>query len=142
MRLGPDDLRTEPTCRRCWPSVPDSSDEPQDFSHVGTQTATGVSAVDDVVEDDEVAGVKAVAGRTPWQLARIRLRRDKPTMVMIVTVAFALVMAVVAPILDKLGVLDPQTFHSDLINGASGGLPIGPFGGISWSHPLGVEPGT
>ncbi len=35
--------------------------------------------------------------------------------------------------------LDPFTTHQKLIN--DNGLPIGAFGGISWAHPLGIEPG-
>ena len=50
--------------------------------------------------------------------------------------------AIAAPFLVKFGVLDPFSFHQDLTDPSTGGLPIGDFGGISWDHPLGVEPGT
>ncbi|MEO7068874.1 MAG: ABC transporter permease [Nostocoides sp.] len=123
--------------------MPDSRDEPRDLSHEGSQSfATGLTPTEAAIEGDEQVGPGAIAGKTPWQLARIRLRRDKPTMVMIIIVALAVLMGIAAPILSALGVLNPQDFNTDLINGASGGLPIGKFGGISWSHPLGVEPGT
>ena len=40
-----------------------------------------------------------------------------------------------------MGVLNPNKFHQDLL--ANDGVnPDGRFGGISWHHPLGVEPGT
>lgn len=85
---------------------------------------------------------KAIAGRTPWQLARARLRRDKITMVVTGIVIASVVIAILAPVLTALGVLDPETFHPELIDPNTGGLPIGGGGGISWQHPLGVEPGT
>jgi peptide/nickel transport system permease protein len=50
------------------------------------------------------------------------------------------VVAIAAPILVKIGVLDPYTTHQDLLNEFQ--LPIGKWGGISWEHPLGVEPGV
>lgn len=48
-------------------------------------------------------------------------------------------MAILGPILLAMGVLDPFTVNQNLIGTNS--LPTGPFGGISWQHPLGVEPG-
>jgi peptide/nickel transport system permease protein len=51
------------------------------------------------------------------------------------------IMAISAPILDKLGVIQPQTFHSDLVGGI-GAVPKTSFGGISWDHLLGIEPQT
>lgn len=85
---------------------------------------------------------KAITGRTPWQLARARLRRDKITMVVLAVVALAIVLAILAPILSIIGVLDPETFHPELIDGNTGGLPLDGGGGLSLQHPLGVEPGT
>lgn len=52
-----------------------------------------------------------------------------------------LVAAVSAPILKKVGVLDPDGLNQDLLDVNRGGLPKTSWGGISWSHPLGVEPG-
>lgn len=121
----------------------DSRDEPRDLSHEGSQTlVTGMTPTEATIEGDERPGTKAIAGRTPWELARVRLRRDKPTMVMLVVVGLTIVMGILAPILSKLGILNPQDIHTDLINATSGGQPLGKLGGISWSHPLGVEPGT
>ncbi|MFT4082303.1 MAG: ABC transporter permease [Nocardioides sp.] len=85
-----------------------------------------------------------VAGRSPTQLAIGRFRKDRLSMVSFVVVVLVLVAAIAAPILVHLGVLDPYTYH----NSGKGNLldentlPKGGFGGISWSHPLGVEPGT
>jgi peptide/nickel transport system permease protein len=83
-----------------------------------------------------------VAGQSPTRLAVGRFRHDKLSMISFTVVALYMLAAVAAPFLVKAGVLDPYTFHNNLIDGNTGGLPIGKFGGISWSHPLGVEPGT
>jgi peptide/nickel transport system permease protein len=56
-----------------------------------------------------------------------------------IVVAVTLLLAILAPILFATGVLDPYTAHQNLIDDNS--LPAGGFGGISWAHPLGVEPG-
>lgn len=96
---------------------------------------------DSVVAESHAEG--AVAGRTPVQLALARLRRDKITMVILCVVVLAVLAGIAAPILSKVGVLDPDSFHGNLIDANSGGLPKGSTpGGISLAHPLGVEPGT
>ncbi len=83
----------------------------------------------------------AIAGRSPWQIARSRLRRDKVSMIALVVLALFCVMAVVAPVLDSLGIIDPLATHSNLVGGL-GAVPTGPFGGVSAQHLLGVEPQT
>jgi len=87
-----------------------------------------------------------IAGQSPTKLAIGRFRRDKLSMIAFAVVAVYFLAALAAPFLVKFGVLDPFTYHStgsdSLIDANSGGLPIGKFGGISWDHPLGVEPGT
>lgn len=59
-------------------------------------------------------------------------------------IAVLAILAILAPILNQLGVLDPYSFNNtgedNLLDEFT--LPAGAFGGISWSHPLGVEPGT
>jgi peptide/nickel transport system permease protein len=80
-----------------------------------------------------------VRSRSPRQLAWARFLRDKKTVVAAVVVVIYVILAITAPILVSLGVLNPYVNHQDLI--ANDSLPIGPFGGISWEHPFGVEPG-
>jgi peptide/nickel transport system permease protein len=80
----------------------------------------------------------AVLGRTPGQLAWKRFRSDKKTLVGGIIVAIYIILAILAPILVATHVLDPYTAHQNLINNE--GLPTA-AGGISWAHPLGVEPG-
>ena len=81
-----------------------------------------------------------VVSKSPGQLARARFLKDKLSMFSLVIVALYFLAALVAPILVRLGVLDPYTTHQDLLNEFQ--LPIGRFGGISGDHWLGVEPGV
>ena len=81
----------------------------------------------------------AIVSRSPGRLAWDRFRRDKKTVAAAVVVLFYVLAAIAAPILVALGVLNPELNHQDLI--ANDSLPLGPFGGISWEHPFGVEPG-
>lgn len=84
---------------------------------------------------------KAVEGRSPTQLAIRRFRKDKLSMVSFGISAFIVLCAVMAPILVKMDVIDPYTFHQKLLQ-SDGVVPLGKLGGIDGSHWLGVEPGT
>ncbi|WP_395691576.1 ABC transporter permease [Nocardioides sp.] len=90
--------------------------------------------------DATVADPSKIAGRSPTKLAIARFRQDRLSMVSFWIVVVYLLIGISAPILVKTGVLDPFTLHQELLN--SDTLPKGSFGGVSWSHPLGVEPGT
>ena len=63
-------------------------------------------------------------------------------MVALVLVVLFVLMGLSAPFLVKLGVLDPFTFHTNLLDVDRGSIPKGRLGGISADHSLGVEPGT
>jgi len=79
----------------------------------------------------------AVEGRSLGRIAWLRLRRDKLAMTGgIVVVLFCLV-ALIGPYF----VGNPLAYHSNLIDPTLG-KPLGPWGGISMAHPLGVEPVT
>lgn len=82
-----------------------------------------------------------IAGRTPWQITKGRVQRDKITMVALGAAIFFVVLAVLAPALTALGIIDPDHYHNETVGGL-GSLPIGPFGGVSLQHWMGVEPGT
>jgi len=86
-------------------------------------------------------GAVAIKGRTPWQITRSRLTRDKVTMIALGAALFFVILAAAAPILTSLHLLDPYTPHIDLVGGL-GSMPIGDFGGVSGSLCMGVEPGT
>ncbi len=89
----------------------------------------------------DIAGAdpEAVQGKSPFQLAMRRFRRDKLTLVALGFVITYVVAAILAPVLVKTGILDPYTTNQDLIGPDT--IPIGKWGGISADHLLGVEPG-
>jgi peptide/nickel transport system permease protein len=80
---------------------------------------------------------KAIEGRSLWQIAWMRLRRDKVAMAGGVVVVLLILIAIFGPHL----VQNPDTYHANLIN-PTFLRPNGAFGGISLAHPLGVEPET
>jgi len=91
-------------------------------------------------EGDEQAGRVDVEGRSPLQLAWARFRKDRIAMVALTVTMLFVLMAILSPILYKVGILDPYTFHPELLDYATGNFPKGAAGGISLDHPLGVEP--
>ncbi|MDQ2756884.1 MAG: ABC transporter permease [Actinomycetota bacterium] len=93
--------------------------------------------VDDVATD----GAVAIKGRSPWEIVRRRLRRDKVTMVAFFVAVLFLVIAVLSPVLAAFDILKPDALNAGLVQGL-GSIPEGFAGGMSWAHPLGVEPGT
>ena len=80
---------------------------------------------------------KAIEGRSLGQIAWMRLRRDKVAMAGGAVVILLILVAIIGPYL----VQNPTIYHSNLIDPVYS-RPIGPFGGISLAHPLGVEPVT
>jgi peptide/nickel transport system permease protein len=70
-----------------------------------------------------------------------RLRRDRLTMTAAAICAVVLAGGITSPLLQQLGVIDPTSFNKDQLSGI-GSLPSGAWGGISWTHPMGLEPGT
>ena len=59
---------------------------------------------------------KAIEGRSLRQIAVSRLKRDKATLAAMTIAALFVLVAIIAPILVKLKILDPLTNHQDLIN--------------------------
>jgi ABC-type dipeptide/oligopeptide/nickel transport system permease subunit len=80
---------------------------------------------------------RAIEGRSPWQIAWMRLRRDKVAMGGGVVVVLLILTAIIGPHV----VQNPDVYHANLIN-PTFLRPNGAFGGISLAHPLGVEPET
>jgi peptide/nickel transport system permease protein len=102
----------------------------------------GAGTADETFALEPDGQAKRIEGRTPWQLARARLRRDRPTLLAMTVASLVVLMAILAPILDLVGILKPEDYNPDLIDTAMGGYPKGAWNGMSWTHPLGVEPGT
>ena len=80
----------------------------------------------------------SVVGRSPRQLAWRRFRANKAGLVTLVLALILIFSTVFAPLLRALFGMDPRERYNELLN--SQGNPVGGFNGISWSHPLGLEP--
>ena len=117
--------------------------EPENRSDASAVPVASAVAVDpgSPVALDGVDGAVAIAGRTPWQIVMRRLRRDRVTMVAFGASVFFVALAAIAPLLARIGILNPDQTHPELVQGL-GSMPEGLMGGVSWSHWLGVEPGT
>lgn len=83
----------------------------------------------------------AVVGRTLRQLAWARLRKDRVAISSMFVLGLIVLIAIFGPLLSKWLGVNPYDFNTDLLSDA-GSLPLGPFGGVSREHPLGVEPLT
>ncbi|WP_119730612.1 ABC transporter permease [Thermomonospora amylolytica] len=84
-------------------------------------------------------GKKAVQGRSLGQIAWMRLKRDKLALGGGVVVLLLTLMAIFAPVLVKLFGHPPDQFHRELLDPIFR-TPAGAWGGMSWEHPLGLEP--
>jgi peptide/nickel transport system permease protein/oligopeptide transport system permease protein len=78
-------------------------------------------------------------GRSPWQIAWARLRRDRAAMAGGWFILLMIGVAVFAPVLVALFGHPPDEPHYELLNTATGG-PAGAFGGMGWDFLLGIEP--
>ena len=90
---------------------------------------------------DAVPTALHVEGRSLTQIAIRRLRRDKVFLASSAVLVVLVLIAIFAPQICSLLGIDPYSLDQDAVSD-SGGQPIGPWGGASWEHPLGVEWGT
>ena len=81
----------------------------------------------------------AVAGRSPWQIAWTRLRRDRVALGGGVVVVLLVLVAVFAPLIVVLLGHPPLEFHYEKID-PNLQIPIGRFGGMSTDFLFGAEP--
>ena len=101
-----------------------------------------------VSRDDGASGeiTAAIQGRSPWQIAWQRLRRDRGAMIGGAVALLLVLIAIFAKPLESLLNLNPNLPHNNQFHGGlidpNTGLPLRGVGGIDWSHPLGVEPGS
>lgn len=98
-----------------------------------------LSATEGPSHENEQDQLQSVEGRSLTQIAWGRLRRDRVAMVSLGVIIFIFLAALFAPLITRVLGIDPYEPNTDLVS-QSGGLPLGRFGGISWDHPLGVEP--
>lgn len=87
------------------------------------------------------SGSVSVAGRSPRQIAWGRFKRDRVAVAGGVVVVLLVLVAVFAPLICKVVGVDPYSGNPELLD-PNTGLPTGRFGGMSWDHPLGVEPAS
>jgi peptide/nickel transport system permease protein len=86
-----------------------------------------------------LAGVGRIEGRSLGQIAWMRLKRDKVAVAGGVIVVLLVLIAISALLVDRVfGWIEPNKFNQEMIGPDL--TPIGTFGGMSASHPLGVEP--
>ncbi|MFG3691650.1 ABC transporter permease [Micromonospora sp. NPDC047740] len=114
-----------------------------DMSHPPSLTAPGDPAAPDVAVETESpaqAGRREIVGRSPNQLAWLRLKRDRTARLSALTLVVAALVAFCAPLLGWLTGMDPTDKFVDRLNDF--GMPIGYAGGISSEHWLGLEPGS
>ncbi|MGW2518511.1 ABC transporter permease [Streptomyces sp. NPDC001617] len=82
---------------------------------------------------------EGIEGRSLGQIAWMRFKRDKVAVAGGIVVLCLLVLAVFAKVIESVFKLDPDAFHQNLIDPVLL-RPKGAWGGISWDHPLGVDP--
>ena len=91
-----------------------------------------------IVDEERIDNV--VVQRTPRQIAWKRFRRNKVGVISGCVAIFFLLSAYLAPLITRvLGISSTKTYPETLNEFA---MPIGKFGGMSFDHPLGVEPGA
>jgi len=81
-----------------------------------------------------------IVQRTPKQIAWGRFKRNKVGVYAGIATAFFLSVSALAPIITRLVGVDNTTIYDGVLDEFA--MPIGPWGGISWAHPLGLEPGV
>lgn len=95
---------------------------------------TDLEAEASVPPASEVPGGRKIEGRSPWQLAWARLRKDKAAMISLTVIILLIVIALIAPLISKWVGFAPD--FGDRKNGITvDGLPVGPSG----HHPLGTD---
>jgi len=94
-----------------------------------------------LVADEPVlaAGARTIEGRSLGRIAWDRLKRDRVAMAGGAVVVFLILVAILNPLIIKYLGHPPNAFNQKLIDSELQ-TPIGKYGGISWSHPLGLEP--
>jgi len=112
-------------------------------SPVTSSGAGAVDVVDNLTVAPEAAKLpetkKEIVGRSPGQLAWMRLKRDRTGMVSLGVLVFFIVIALAAPLIQWLyGQGGPDLGHSELLD--LRGRPLGTAGGVSGDHWFGLRP--
>lgn len=89
---------------------------------------------------EEILVDASIIQRTQRQIAWGRFKRNKVGVISGCVALFFLVSAFLAPVITKLMGLKDQAVYPSALNEFA--MPLGANGGMSWTHPLGVEPGA
>jgi len=91
--------------------------------------------------DSEVAHKDSTfVAKSPREIAWRRLKRNKVAMVSLGISLFFILLGFLAPLVTKIFGVDNSTIYQGVLDGS--GMPKGHWGGISWHHPFGIEPGV
>jgi peptide/nickel transport system permease protein len=82
----------------------------------------------------------SVALRTPKQIAWAKYKANKVGVFSTFVVLFFIFLAYGAPLVTKIFDVSPTEVYLSLLD--DNGNPVGKFGGISFAHPFGIEPGA
>jgi peptide/nickel transport system permease protein len=88
---------------------------------------TDLEAEASVPPASEVPGGRKIEGRSPWQLAWGRLRKDKAAMISLAVIILLVLMALLAPFIDRWVGYAPD-FGDRKFGVTVDGLPVGPNG--------------
>src|SRR5574342_21422 len=113
-------------------------DEPGSYRPIMPKSPLGPTVLMES-PDGPSAKTTTVVGRSPGQLAWIRLRRDRVAVASAWVIGVFGVIVLAAPLIQWLYGDDPIVGHTELLN--SIGYPLGVGGGISGEHWLGLTPG-
>lgn len=81
-----------------------------------------------------------IVQRTPKEIAWGRFKRNKVGVYSAIVTGFFLACSILAPLITRAFGVDNTTIYDGVLNDFA--MPIGSLGGISWQHPLGIEPGV
>jgi peptide/nickel transport system permease protein len=128
---------SKPPQRRTWAGYR----RPRGVKRIVTAPIETTGAEAGALPEASAAGVskKEIEGRSLGQIAWMRLKRDKAAMAGGVVVLLLILTAILSKPIQSVFGLDPNDFHQDLIDPALL-APKGGWGGMSWDHPLGVDP--
>ena len=112
---------------------------PAKVDNIDNQLVTGSDLSVNAPDTAEPSRVPiSVVGRSPAQLAWIRLKRDRTAMISAFTVIFFIVLALAAPLVETIYGIGPTERFGDLMT--LRGEPLGYLGGISGEHWFGIQP--
>jgi peptide/nickel transport system permease protein len=101
--------------------------------------AVAMSAGDGPIDVQPGAEGRKFIGRSPGQLAWARLKRDRVAVASGAALAFFLVLALAAPLVERVYGVGPYEQFQRLLDG--NGMPLGYAGGVSGDHWFGLSPG-